>query len=95
MDRSTKKPIAPDKYDLLYLEELAKLNRTVDEFTKEMKKKLTEKASKGWHGWEDLDFIPTLKGELLSHALRVEEGQLQQAVDVANLAMFLWRFRGE
>ena len=62
----------------------------VNEFAKEMKRKLHEKARQGYHGWNDPKFLPTIHAKLDAHVMRLDEGQYQQVVDVVNLAVFLW-----
>ena len=32
--------------------EIKKINKTIDEFVKAMKRKMAEKHSKGWEGWD-------------------------------------------
>ena len=66
-----------------------KLEKTVDDFVKEMKAKLRIKMNHGYSGWDK----PENKGmilEKLSWNLKEKD-----YVDVANLAMMLWNFSRE
>lgn len=62
------------------------LDAMVDAFASAMKRKLRQKATEGWYGWDDrrrkTDISIALKGH-------VDRGSYQW-VDVANLAAMLW-----
>ena len=66
------------------------LNALVDEFAKEMKRKLQEKRLEGYHGWDDPEYKEELERLLREHVNK--EGA--QMVDVANFAAMLWNMRG-
>ena len=63
------------------------LMRMVDEFAKEMKRKLRKKSRAGWYGWKDTgDHWPDqCRAKLAAHI--VNDGD---PIDVANFAAFLW-----
>ena len=65
--------------------ELKALDRMVDAFAKEMKKKLHKKVIEGYSGWDDVKYKNAIKASLRNHVDREE-----QEVDVANLAAMLW-----
>ena len=65
--------------------EIMALERLVDEFAKEMKKKLLLKLSQGYSGWDNLNW--TLE-QIQNNTLNVlEKGD---PVDVANFCAFWW-----
>ena len=68
----------------------AALERVVDEFAAAMKEKLARKAKSGFDGWNDPSAETFLRGSVLEHAERLARGDDRQAVDTANLALFLW-----
>ena len=75
--------------------ELKELNDAVDEFASAMKKRLKSKSHQGWHGWQaiewedDEDDVPN---RLLRNAAQaIVKRDRKSLIDVANLAMFLWR----
>ena len=71
--------------------QLQKLMDAVDVFAAEMKGKLTQKYREEWDGWDSKQFVDSGRcaQKLLCHAARFLTGDHQQAVDVANLAMFI------
>jgi len=71
-------------------EEKAELCARVDLFAAYMKTKLKSKLALGYHGWKDADMREVIENELLYHAAKLVRGDTGQAVDVANLAMFLF-----
>ena len=73
--------------------EKARLISCVDDFAKAMKVKLMKQAELGWVGWDDDRCCGNIESALMVHVGRLMQGQ-PQAVDVANLAMFLWNMRG-
>lgn len=70
-----------------------RLNKAVDDFANEMKKRLAQKEAEGYRGWNDEDVIST--NELLSSARKDVigmEGRYEQfttPVDVANRMMMV------
>jgi hypothetical protein len=75
--------------DLETQEEIARLNRAVDDFASEMKARLREQAIKGYRGWDDPENYQRILAMMMQHAT-VAEGE---EVDAANLAMILWSLR--
>ena len=74
--------------------EITRLDKAVDEFASRMKRKLFDKAILGWRGWGDRTNKGYIKARLRGHVARLlDENALEQAVDVANLAMMLDRMR--
>jgi hypothetical protein len=73
--------------------EEARLIACVDEFAAKMKEKLIQKAEAGWSGWDCDNTAGKLEEALILHAAKLLQGQ-PQAIDVANLAMFLWNLKG-
>ena len=69
--------------------EAQRLEQAVDWFAKKMKRKVLGKEKACWYGWDDKGYIPLLRKELLRHVEELIVGDTSQAVDVANLAMFL------
>lgn len=70
-------------------QEIERLNKTVDDFTIEMKARLREQAIKGCRGWDDPESYHQITEMMMKHAA-VSSGQ---EVDAANLAMILWYLR--
>ncbi len=71
--------------------EQKELNKLVDEFAKAMKTRLKTKRKQGWCGWESPKRYDC-SGRLLKNAAKgVVSGSKKSLVDVANLAMFLWK----
>lgn len=71
--------------------ELKKLEHVVDNFSEEMKKKLREKYSEGFYGWDD----PNNK-DLIKHELKIHiEKDGEQYIDIANLSMMLWNLENK
>ena len=67
------------------VEELQKLDRLVDKFSVEMKKKIFAKFDAGWRGgWDDRANKERMKLKILGNA---SKGDM---VDVANYAAFIW-----
>ena len=93
--------IAPNKSDLAYLEfikqqdtaERHKLLDLVQEFATAMTSKLLYKHEQGYRGWDDPKQIPYLEKKLVTHVGRLLDGDLYQAVDIANIAAFIWSSR--
>jgi hypothetical protein len=75
--------------DLETQDEIARLNRAVDDFASEMKARLREQAIKGYRGWDDPENYQRILSMMMQHAT-VAEGE---EVDAANLAMILWSLR--
>ena len=70
-------------------EEQKELRKAVREFGGLMKNKLIEKADRGWRDWDNPEFQEKIEQDLLFHVMQLIKGDRRQAVDVANLAMFL------
>ena len=68
---------------------LIKLMITVDRFTAAMKEKLYLKAMRGWTGWDDPKEKSGIKERLRKAVDKLLAGDVMQAVDCANLSMFL------
>ena len=67
------------------------LDAAVDKFATAMKKRLGTKRKQGWYGWEDPELYD-VENRLLRNAAQGITGKDKKSlVDVANLAMFLWR----
>jgi UDP-N-acetyl-D-mannosaminuronic acid transferase (WecB/TagA/CpsF family) len=88
-------------------DEIRNMLESVDEIAVLMKKKLTAKYRAGWSGGLDPDNIENVEHKLREHVEQLigrcphcghrheeEEGQVRQAIDVANLAMMLWVIGG-
>lgn len=69
--------------------EKGRLAMAVASFAKKMKDKLFLKADEGFHGWDDPDFEEVVQTKLQKACMRLLDGDLAQAVDVANFAMML------
>lgn len=74
--------------------EQEKLEALVDEFAAEMKKKLLKKIDDGFNGWEAKDWDRYCLEKIFQkahqlHDFRIRKvGDINQAVDLANFAMF-------
>lgn len=78
--------------DAAWLEdEYARIDSAVDEFAERMKARLREKAAAGWYGWDDSARAEQAYTDMLGHAAGVKLARGQE-VDIANYAMFLFRF---
>ena len=71
------------------MSELDRLNEAVDDFSVAMKWKLTYKLNQGFGGWDDSEYEEVIQKKLKIATNRLLAGDVQQAVDVANLAMML------
>ncbi|MBW1779348.1 MAG: hypothetical protein JRL30_01290 [Deltaproteobacteria bacterium] len=71
-------------------DERVKLTRAMEAFWSEMERKLLRKGRDGWSGWDDPSRKQVLEQALLDHSADTARGCPDQAVDTANLAMFLW-----
>lgn len=70
--------------------EKGRLYGAVDEFAYAMRQRLYAKADEGFTGWDDEEAAPTHRlREMLKLAYREDRW-----VDVANIAMMLWRREG-
>ena len=67
-----------------------KRHDAVDRFAQRMKRKLDRKAGEGYHGWDTGCLDMELEDSLQHHCTKLIRGDRRQAVDIANLAMFLW-----
>ena len=80
------------------MEEIKKLEEAVDKFADEMKRRLRDKFKKGWTTWDDPDYKEALELRLASNFITVVKNKkpkakvFDDAVDIANIAMFLSRF---
>lgn len=87
-----------DKNDLNYIEKLAnerreeinRLNELVDNFTRYMKAKLHQKVNQGYKGWDIEGNEQVIIDSLVNHVRKLDKGDKSQAVDIANLAAFIW-----
>jgi len=70
--------------------ELVTLAQTTQQFAAKMFYKLASKAEDGWTGWDDAECRAFIEAKLQARVVRLLEGDTSQAIDVANLAMFLW-----
>lgn len=67
-------------------------NKIIDcmgEFTAEMLKKILKKQRQGYSGWDNQDCAAYMQRQLTKHT---KEGDY---LDVANIAMFLWKLEQE
>lgn len=71
-------------------QEIVRLNEAVDAFAVAMKNKLAQKAREGWSGWDSAESVEKIYTTMLAHAAGVPLAR-EQEVDIANLAMMLWR----
>jgi hypothetical protein len=71
-------------------QEIKRLNEAVDAFAEAMKTKLAQKACEGWRGWDDEASTDKIYTTMLAHAAGIPLAK-DQEVDIANLAMMLWR----
>ena len=74
-------------------QEVARLNEAVDEFAGAMKAKLAQKAHEGWTGWDQPESGIKIWNAMLAQGAAVPLAKGQE-VDIANLAMMLWRTNG-
>ena len=74
--------------------ELVDLAKTTQAFAAKMYEKLADKAEQGYMQWDDPLYMREIEAKLMDHAQRLVDGDGSQAMDVANLAMFLWNIRG-
>jgi len=82
--------------------EKRKLNKAVDEFAYEMKKRLFQKADEGYSGWDDDKYIEYIEEKLyetyetVMTKISINEGCAEEIkekfIDMANLVMMLSRF---
>jgi hypothetical protein len=71
--------------------EIKEIDMAIDEFCKEMKAKMADKAVVGYRGWREMP-IETIRFKLLQHVLKTHYSHFfdSQAVDIANFCMMLW-----
>ncbi len=72
------------------LDDRQNLRSAVRKFSEAMQDKLLSKEKAGWYGWDESRFSRSLKKRLPKHVDKLIAGDTQQAIDVANIAMFLW-----
>lgn len=65
---------------------LGSLDKMVDAFAVEMKKKLRAKFLNGYTGWDNPNMLLRLHAKLKAHAYKPGD----QSVDIANLAAMIW-----
>ena len=71
-------------------DEIIRLEKAVDEFADEMKRKLVKQyVEKGYTGWDKIDSIIMIKQKL------ADNWRKGKYINVANLAMMLHRFQKE
>lgn len=73
-------------------QEIIRLNEAVDEFARAMKAKLAEKAQEGWTGWDQPESSLKIWNAMLAQGAAIPLARGQE-VDIANLAMMLWRLK--
>lgn len=59
-------------------------------FASRMLDRLIKKAEQGYRGWDDPSYREEIEKKLGTHAAALLAGDSAEAVDVANLAMFLY-----
>lgn len=69
--------------------ELCRLHLAVDRFAIHMKEKLLRKCEQGWTGWRNPEQMGQIRARLAISYAKFINGDIKQAVDVANLTMFL------
>lgn len=74
-------------------QEIIRLNEAVDGFAIAMKAKLSQKAHEGWTGWDEPESSIKIWNAMLAQGAAVPLARGQE-VDIANLAMMLWRLNG-
>ena len=74
-------------------QEIVRLNEVVDEFAQAMKLKLAQKAREGWSGWDKPESSIKIWNAMLAQGAAVTLAKGQE-VDIANLAMMLWKLNG-
>jgi len=72
------------------MEEIDDLNKAVDLFAMLMKRKLTQKARKGWRGWDNKKFEDTVRERLLDNIQELKKDTNKPAINIANLVMMIW-----
>ncbi len=73
------------------MNEASKLEQAVDEFSLAMKARLRSKARQGWHGWDNMGREELSSRLLVNAASSAVNGDKKSLVDVANLAMMIYR----
>lgn len=73
-------------------QEIIRLNEAVDEFARAMKAKLAQKAHEGWTGWDQPESSLKIWNAMLAQGAAIPLARGQE-VDIANLAMMLWRLK--
>lgn len=75
-----------EKKDYALKDSLGLLAKT---FHYQMLKKLKQKETDGWRGWNEPELFETIRQSFLKHADKLAKGDSNQSHDVANLAMML------
>lgn len=70
--------------------DLGELASVTYRFASRMFDRLAQKAEDGYLGWDDPDYREEIMRKLEIHAKRLMAGDSSEAIDVANLAMFLY-----
>ena len=78
-------------YGVITMSEKQSLEDAVDEFAAAMKKRLLSKQKQGWYGWDQPNIYNTSNRLLRNASQVVVRNDPKSMVDVANLAMMLWR----
>ena len=74
------------------MSERADIEAAVDDFAVAMKARLRSKSKQAWHGWDDPAYQNGIALRMLSNAAHAKEHRdAKSLVDVANLAMFIWK----
>ncbi len=68
--------------------EIDALDKLVNSFAKEMKKKLKKKYLEGYTGWDNKEDEKLIKRKLKEHCLKKTDSE--NMVDIANLVAMLW-----
>lgn len=71
--------------------ECERLEAAVDDFAFSMKKRLRKKLAEGLRGWDELENKADIEEKMQSCEAELHRGDTARVVDVANLAMFLYR----
>jgi hypothetical protein len=74
-------------------QEIRRLEQAVDAFASAMKARLALKAHEGWTGWDNPASSIKMWNTMLAQAAAIPLAKGEE-VDIANLAMMLWRLRG-
>jgi hypothetical protein len=73
------------------MSEKQELETAVDEFAVAMKARLESKRKQSWHGWDRMGRADLAERLLMNAAKGATTGDKKSLVDVANLAMMIYR----